>query len=68
MANRRTPRPARGRRGGWEVLYPEPRDGRFWELIYPHSQMQGGGPPRLHLLSSKEARAKYCLVPPNESL
>jgi hypothetical protein len=47
--------------GGWEVLYRDPRDGRLWELTYPHGQMHGGGPPRLHLLSPEQASAKYRL-------
>jgi hypothetical protein len=45
--------------GGWDVLYRDPRDGRFWELTYPHGDVQGGGPPRLHLLSVEELRGKY---------
>lgn len=27
---------------GWEVLYVDPTDGRFWELTYPQGEMQGG--------------------------
>jgi len=44
---------------GWDVLYRDPDDGRYWELIYPDSHMQGGGPPRLFVLSSEQVRAKY---------
>lgn len=33
----------------WTVTYRDPDDGRFWILSYPHSHMQGGGPPRLDL-------------------
>lgn len=50
-----------GAAGGWELLYRDPRDGRLRELIYPHSELHGGGPPRLHLLSPAEAQAKYRL-------
>lgn len=50
-----------GAAGGWELLYRDPRDGRLWELIYPHSELHGGGPPRLYLLSPAEAQAKYRL-------
>ena len=44
---------------GWETLYRDPRDGRLWELTYPQSEMHGGGPRRLHVLSRDEAAAKY---------
>lgn len=30
--------------GGWETLYRDPRDGRYWELTYLRGEMQGGGP------------------------
>jgi len=45
--------------GAWETLYQDPSDSRFWELIYPHSEMQGGGPPSLRQLSREEAFSKY---------
>ena len=44
---------------GWERLYRDPADSRLWELTYPHSEMQGGGPPMLRVLSVQEAREKY---------
>jgi hypothetical protein len=44
---------------GWEKLYQDPEDKRFWELIYPESEMQGGGPTMLRNLSEFEAREKY---------
>jgi len=44
---------------GWDVLYKDPSDGRFWELIYPQSEMHGGGPPVLQLVSVKDAKVKY---------
>jgi hypothetical protein len=44
---------------GWETLYRDPRDGRLWELTYPQSEMHGGGPRRLHVLSREEAVRKY---------
>jgi Immunity protein 27 len=44
---------------GWEILYRDLRDGRFWELTYPQGEMHGGGPRRLHVLSHDEAAAKY---------
>jgi hypothetical protein len=47
---------------GWEVLYIDPDDNRFWELTYPQSEMQGGGPPALINISKEEAEAKYSLI------
>ena len=44
---------------GWESLYRDPNDGRYWELTYPQSEFQGGGPPQLKAMSSEEARQKY---------
>ena len=44
---------------GWEKLYRDPVDLRLWELTYPQSEMHGGGPPRLRLLSLEEAQKKY---------
>ena len=44
---------------GWDALYRDPDDGRFWELTYPQSGLQGGGPPQLRCLSTIEARPKY---------
>jgi hypothetical protein len=47
--------------GGWETLYRDPSDGRFWELTYPQSDMHGGGPMRLTNISAANAAAKYRL-------
>jgi hypothetical protein len=44
---------------GWDTLYRDPRDGRLWELTYPRSEMHGGGPRRLHVVSRGEAAVKY---------
>jgi hypothetical protein len=46
---------------GWDTLYRDPDDGRYRELIYPKSEMQGGGPPSLILLSNDQASNKYRL-------
>ena len=43
---------------GWDILYKDPRDGRFWELTYPDSSFHGGGPPRLENFSATEAGSK----------
>jgi hypothetical protein len=44
---------------GWDTLYRDPRDGRLWEHTYPDSHLHGGGPPRLTVLASELAAAKY---------
>ncbi len=44
---------------GWDTLFKDPEDGRYWELIYPESHMHGGGPPRLTYLSLEQVRSKY---------
>ena len=44
---------------GWEKLYRDPEDGRYWEHTYPHSEMHGGGPPTLTCISAEEAKRKY---------
>ena len=49
------------REGGWTVLFKDPNDGRLWELSYPQGELQGGGPPRLALLSPESARELYNL-------
>lgn len=44
---------------GWDSLYVDPSDNRFWELTYPESASHGGGPPHLKCLSRMEVREKY---------
>ena len=44
---------------GWCELYRDPNDGRLWELTWPQSDMQGGGPPRLTCLTDDAAQRKY---------
>jgi hypothetical protein len=46
---------------GWDVLYVDERDGRMWELTYPHSEWHGGGPPSLTNVTEDYARTKYGL-------
>ena len=45
--------------GGWETLFVDPDDGRYWERTYPQGEIQGGGPPLLSALDAREAHAKY---------
>ena len=48
---------------GWDLLYIDPKDGRFWELSYPDSSLNAGGPPLLKHLSREHVREKYGDVP-----
>jgi len=45
--------------GGWETLYQDPGDLRYWELTFPKSSWHGGGPPALINLSEEDAKKKY---------
>ncbi|PYP77499.1 MAG: hypothetical protein DMD35_15315 [Gemmatimonadetes bacterium] len=45
--------------GGWRQLYRDPRDGRLWELTFPHGSLHGGGPRRLAMITREEATEKY---------
>ena len=44
---------------GWDTLFKDPSDNRFWELVYANSDMQGGGPPILRYISIHDANIKY---------
>jgi hypothetical protein len=44
---------------GWNTLYRDPNDGRYWELTYPQGELQGGGPPQLRCVQAKEVTEKY---------
>ena len=46
---------------GWDTLYVDKTDGRYWELLYLESEEHGGGPPTLQSLSSAAATEKYLL-------
>jgi len=52
-------RPVAMANGGWDQLYRDPRDGRYWELTFPHGTLYGGGRRRLAVLTEQEARTKY---------
>ena len=45
--------------GDWEILYRDKNDNRLWEKYYPKSELHGGGPPSLRVISEGEARRKY---------
>lgn len=44
---------------GWNKLYQDPDDKRYWELSYPESEIYGGGAPLLKRISLEEAKEKY---------
>ena len=37
---------------GWRIINRHRTSGRFWELDYPKSELQGGGPRRLRELDA----------------
>jgi hypothetical protein len=45
--------------GGWQQLYQDPRDGRYWELTFPEGSLHGGGPRLLTCIDEERAREKY---------
>jgi hypothetical protein len=47
---------------GWDVLYRDPNDGRYWELTFPRGPIQGSGPRRLTNITEADARRKYALA------
>ena len=44
---------------GWEKLYQDTDDNRYWELTYPYGEMQGRGPKSLNVISHDQATEKY---------
>lgn len=46
---------------GWDVLFIDRNDGRFWELSYPDSQAHGGGAPMLKAIDAAAVKKKYGL-------
>jgi Immunity protein 27 len=42
----------------WKLYFKDPDDGRCWERTYPKGEIQGGGLPRLTVLSAEKAHAK----------
>ncbi len=45
--------------GGYEILYQDPRDGRYWERTFPEPQGHGAGPQKLSPIEARNAIAKY---------
>lgn len=52
--------------GGWEKLYRDPGDGRYWLLTYPFGELQGGGPPSLICKPLSEAEIGSNFFTPDE--
>lgn len=46
---------------GWDVLFVDRNDGRFWELSYPDSASHGGGAPILKVIDAAAVKKKYGL-------
>ena len=46
---------------GWDQLYIDTEDSRYWELSHPESDSHGGGAPLLKNLSLGEVKKKYQL-------
>ena len=44
---------------GWVILYRDRHDGQLWELSYPQSHMEGGGPPQLATITAADAGRRY---------
>jgi len=44
---------------GWDTLYIDPKNNRYWELVYKDSDLQGGGAPSLINISKEKAKSKY---------
>jgi len=45
----------------YSVLYRDPNDGRYWELISANPEGHGGGGKSLTFISDNEAKVKYQL-------
>jgi hypothetical protein len=44
---------------GWDTLYLDLNDMRYWELTYPDSGSHGGGAPVLQCISKQNIAEKY---------
>lgn len=47
---------------GWEILYQDPNDNRYWLLTYPKSEYHGIGPKELKILTQTEVTEKFELL------
>jgi len=44
---------------GWEKLYQDPKDNRFWLLFYPQAELHGGGPACLMEITLNEVELRF---------
>ena len=44
---------------GWNRLFVDERDNRYWELHFRNSELQGGGPKSLVVLDKAEVLRRY---------
>ena len=49
-------------KSGWEILYQDQNDKRYWVLTYPNSDWHGGGPSTLKTLSQADAQTKFKII------
>jgi hypothetical protein len=49
-------------KSGWETLYQNPSDNRYWLLTYQNSDWNGGGPPTLKMITQTEVIEKFRLL------
>jgi hypothetical protein len=42
----------------WETVYQDINDSRFWLLTYPQSNMHGGGPPSINIITNSQVKEK----------
>lgn len=47
---------------GWEKLFLDPDDKRYWELTYLNGELHGGGTPLLKNINTAAAKKKYKLT------
>ncbi len=47
--------------GGWDILFQDPADQRYWELTAPKGEYHGCGPLRLSYIPNQDATLKYNL-------
>lgn len=52
--------------GGWDKLFQDPADRRYWMLTYPYSEYQGGGPPALKCVSLTDQELAEKFATPEE--
>jgi len=52
------------REGGWTVLYHDQSENSYWELTFPNSESQGGGPRKLTRLEAWRLRELYPALDP----